>query len=111
MHTQVARPSFYAQLLHEHTVLTSLAGCSGVLEAVALLGEDDGGPAILMRPIGAALSLEVIHEQPRFHKAVPLLVEVLQRCHELGWVHRDLRPDNLVLMDKQPDVEVVIIDW
>jgi serine/threonine protein kinase len=38
------------------------------------------------------------------------ILEVLQYCHERDWIHRDIKPDNIILRDGSPR-EPVIIDF
>jgi hypothetical protein len=39
------------------------------------------------------------------------LVDDLQKLHQLGLVHRDVRPDNLVYVNRQNSDRLVLIDW
>ncbi len=38
------------------------------------------------------------------------LLEVVQYCHERDWIHRDIKPDNIILLDDSP-AEPVIVDF
>jgi eukaryotic-like serine/threonine-protein kinase len=38
------------------------------------------------------------------------ILEVLQYCHERDWIHRDIKPDNIILRDGLPQ-EPVIVDF
>lgn len=53
----------------------------------------------LMRPLGTTLAADgVLLQHPHLYRALPPMVRALSKAHELGYVHRDLRLPNLLVV-------------
>ena len=93
----------------EKQVLLALqaGGCPGIPE---LLGELDGGQGLLLQPVGAPLDVDVLTKHPRLFEVVGQLVDTLEAAHRLGWLHCDIRADNL-LAKEVPACKLFIVDW
>jgi len=42
---------------------------------------------------------------------VKTMLEAIQHCHEKNIIHRDIKPENLVFKSKDPDSDMVLIDF
>ncbi len=67
-----------------------------------------------MAPLGRVLRAQTWHElsttSAPLHLLVGQLVEVLQSSHAKGIIHRDVRPNNIIITASQPP-HLFIIDW
>ena len=91
---------------YEHLVLLELAGCLCIPHVVAQLDNEHG---LLLQPVGMPLALHgTLTRHPLLFRGLLRLVQALRTAHEKGWLHRDLRPDNLVIVGED---RMFIIDW
>ena len=67
-----------------------------------LLGQQEN--ALLLRPV----CVDAVSCITAFH--ADQLLETLEAAHKAGWIHRDIRPANL-LVDPASANELIIIDW
>lgn len=96
-----------------------------VLEALAhqrcacmptLVGRLDG-PRVgyLLQPVGTALSVPwILDGYPQLFHSFAALVHTLQTVHGLGWVHRDVRLSNLLVVEDAQapgGVRLLLMDW
>lgn len=100
----------------EPDVLADLAeaGCTCVPTVVGRLDF----PAIghLLQPVGTMLRTHwELRKHPKLFKAIAPLVDTLRKAHERNWVHRDVRPSNLLLVAGTPGAahcaRVLLLDW
>jgi serine/threonine-protein kinase len=76
----------------------------------------DGAPYIVMELLdGANLTDTVEKGGPRTPRQVSMIVshvcKVLHRAHELGIVHRDIKPDNIFLSESDYELLVKVLDF
>jgi serine/threonine-protein kinase len=95
-------PEFMQRFRHEAAVARKLQHPNAV-RVDDLDSTEDGRPFIVMELLEGRSLREVVHEEGPL--AVPRALEIarqaalaLQAAHELGIVHRDVKPDNLLLV-------------
>jgi serine/threonine protein kinase len=109
---KVARTPFeVAQLRSEFAMLTTtLHGCTGIPQAIAC--DNDGHDTVLVEsPRGISLakySRENSCTRVQLESWACQLATILDRIHRRGVLHRDIKPDNIVLLD---DGCVILIDF
>lgn len=93
---------------HEEHVLQELAaGGGGCLPRI--MGRLDDNQGLLLAPVGMPLAAEgMLADHPQLFSGFGGLVHALRNAHEKGWVHRDVRPDNLLLVGQS---RLFLIDW
>ena len=119
---KVARsPGSAPTLQNEHDVLVRLsegATCGNIPRVAALL--PGTRPTLLLQPVGAMLTAELLREHERgvFDLLPRQLVAALRHCHDLSYVHRDVRPANIImstavagLAAHSPLLTFTLIDW
>lgn len=118
----MARPGFGNFILQEHSTLTSLSTCSSCLPTLdsSRSGAEHSPPFLLLRPIGAPLTTDLVLGGSWFAKALPDLVKELRLCHQAGFVHCDLRPENIMMvaaapagagLDDEERPRLILLDW
>jgi serine/threonine protein kinase len=105
-----ADPGQRRLLRHEFTVARSLDH-PGIIRVESL--STAGGPPHLVMELFPHANLRrqlaggVDALAPRLHRIVVEIAEALAHMHSRGWVHRDVKPDNVLAA---PDGEVKVID-
>ncbi|CAI5940523.1 unnamed protein product, partial [Closterium sp. NIES-64] len=51
------------------------------------------------------------YSEPQAAAVVATVARVLQQCHAAGVIHRDVKPENILLCTKQSDTDVKLIDF
>lgn len=105
--THVARNQ--ASLQHERLILQDLS-CFESPSIPRLVGYDDNNTYLVMEPVGELLTTELMQElslslllwMPK------QLVTALEYAHSKGYVHRDVRPANIIVSDMST---AILIDW
>jgi serine/threonine protein kinase len=114
MHPELLRkPDMDTRFMREACILESFTHPGGVrvFECGVL---PDGRPWMAMELVrGHAMSRDM-SEPMNPVQVVSILasvMEVLAAAHAVGLIHRDLKPDNLLLADDPEDYPVRVIDW
>ncbi|HLT40621.1 MAG TPA: protein kinase, partial [Enhygromyxa sp.] len=111
--TVVSSARVFGRLLHEHAMLTRLAGVPGVARVRAL--EQHGGHvAIVLEDPNFRSLAKVLAERERLPIEVALriglaLARVLEGIHANGVVHKDIKPQNLLV--DEACTQVVLLDF
>lgn len=113
---KIARPGMDEVLLREAIALT-LARGPGVTKLLGL-GRSDGRVTLLFtREKGVTLDRALVRADLSAAERLDLALEVLRslapalaRLHALGWAHRDVKPEN-ILVDVDGDRSVTLIDF
>mmetsp|Transcript_15453 Transcript_15453/g.22689 ORF Transcript_15453/g.22689 Transcript_15453/m.22689 type:complete len:540 (+) Transcript_15453:114-1733(+) len=65
--------------------------------------------ALIITPLGTSVLPCTVHTyiSPRM---IVTLLEVIQSVHNRGWIHRDIKPDN-IYFDKDDTTRIVLNDW
>lgn len=107
------------RLVREHRVMKQLAGTAAV-RARGLASTPDGEVCLVMELLSGEDLDDVLAKEERFGDRMSLgrmrrllepLVETLERAHDLGITHRDLKPGNIYVMDGESDPGVRLIDF
>ena len=82
----------------------------------ALLHSDHQPVTLITQPVGQALTAELLteHEHLAFTELPQQVIAALRYSHRLGYVHRDVRPANLILTSSStepPSLHFHLIDW
>jgi serine/threonine protein kinase len=95
---------------HEQRVLQELAAAGGGCPCIPrIMGLLDNNKGLLLGPVGKPLAAEgMLTAHPQLFNGFGGLVHALYTAHGLGWVHRDVRPDNLVLVGGS---SLYLVDW
>jgi serine/threonine-protein kinase len=77
---------------------------------------EDGRPIIVMEYIEGQSLKKLIQEQgalpvPRVCSIIKQAAAALEAAHELGMVHRDIKPDNIVLVESPQGETVKVLDF
>ena len=77
---------------------------------------EDGRPFIVMEYIEGQSLKKLIQEQgalpvPRVCSIVKQVAAALEASHQLGMVHRDVKPENIVLIETSPGEQVKVLDF
>jgi serine/threonine protein kinase len=63
---------------------------------------------------GQTLQKHVDERRPSLDEAVGItlsLVDIIDRCHRFGLIHRDIKPDNVMLLQSPDGYTVKLIDF
>jgi serine/threonine protein kinase len=107
------KPSAEARFALESAVLAELRhpGVPAILDVGRC---DDGRPYLVMELVqGVTLAEALSRAQPTRSAAFAILeqlCEVLAAAHRCGVVHRDLKPDNVILLEIDEPI-VKLVDW
>ena len=114
----------HAELRHQPGMATRVVQEAAILEDVRHPGIvrvydcdllPDHRPWIAMELVqGETLAARILHDTLSAHEVAKLLVgvaDVLAATHARGVVHRDLKPDNLILTPDDRDYPLRLIDW
>jgi serine/threonine protein kinase len=103
-------PTGQKELLNEHQILNTLGGCVGVPRVVAWSNQ----LAILVTtPLGQTIKSYVSGMSRDQRRALTVtwsrqLCTILRAVHERGFIHRDIKPDNIVVV---PQGTLRVIDF
>jgi serine/threonine-protein kinase len=105
---------FKTRFLREARILGQLDHPNAV--QVYDFGEYEGKPYFVMefvegRTLGDALHSEGPLGEHRVHRIAHQLLAALQKAHELGLVHRDLKPGNIMLVGEREAERVKVVDF
>ena len=103
----LGRPGFVGRFLREARLLARVRhpGVVAVFDA----GEEDGVPFLVMELIeGGPLTARLPLPVGEALRVVIAAAEALAAAHEVGVVHRDVKPDNLLV---EPGGRVVLVDF
>lgn len=74
----------------------------------------DGAPYMVMELVRGRQLSQLRADEVSFDRAMALMLRVLralEHAHERAVVHRDLKPDNIMLVDREGEDEVKILDF
>lgn len=114
MHPELLRkPDMDTRFLREACILESFTHPGGVrvFECGVL---PDGRPWMAMELVRGHAMSQDMHTPMNPALVVSILasvMEVLAAAHAVGLIHRDLKPDNLLLAEDAEDYPVRVIDW
>jgi len=100
---KIVKPEFREAWNTEQKILTALAQHTSA-SVPQLLDVDDNSLALLMAPKGYTLQEAFVPTST----VVKQLIDVLQMLHGCNWIHRDIRPANLLL---KADKTLLLVDY
>ena len=105
-------------LEHERQVLQELSASSSVPQVAGFESNSDSeaqsNAHLVLSPVGELISTEMIqrYNLNLFSWMPTQPVAVLEYAHQKGYVHRDVRPANIIVSDLSlPQPQAVLIDW
>ncbi len=108
---QPASPRDIALMRREWSLLDKLAHVPGVISAHTLI-ENDGNAALVMDDGGQRLTPNALRDShgqldiDRFFSTAIRVIDIVDAVHEAGFIHKDLKPDNLLIQQDQQDQQV-----
>jgi Protein kinase domain len=114
-HTVDPKCRFVLKVMHgQASVANEIAVLKRFRDAVCphlpeIVWTPSGNRELGIVPVGMPINFR--EPQTTSRKIVQCLIDGLKFLHELGIVHRDIRPSNLILDYDKPTVNVVIIDY
>ena len=105
----------YPQLAYEHRVYNLLKDVPGIPNTIGEVGTHRNYKYLAMDFFDTDLQREFRLSKYKFEPSfvryvIKSVVEILERIHSLGLIHRDLKPGNM-MYDKQNDQISVCGDW
>lgn len=103
LHSQFAEdPQFINRFVKEAQAIAKLKGCPQIVEVFDMTQTDDGQLILVMEympggDLGALLESEGRLDLPRAVSYARQIAEGLKAVHALGFVHRDVKPQNVLL--------------
>eukprot|EP00475_Leptophrys_vorax_P036450 TRINITY_DN6166_c0_g2_i1.p1 TRINITY_DN6166_c0_g2~~TRINITY_DN6166_c0_g2_i1.p1 ORF type:complete len:262 (-),score=15.70 TRINITY_DN6166_c0_g2_i1:74-859(-) len=99
----------------EVAVMDALRGCEQAVQLRATYEDEDYVHLVMDLCEGGEL-WERLKARQRYSEeeaseVLRVLVSLLRRCHECGVMHRDVKPENLLLRAADNDVDVCVIDF
>jgi predicted Ser/Thr protein kinase len=103
-------PTGQKELLNEHQILNTLGGCVGVPRVVAWSNQLS---ILVTTPLGQTIKSYVSGMSRDQRRALTVtwsrqLCTILRAVHERGFIHRDIKPDNIVVV---PQGTLCVIDF
>jgi serine/threonine-protein kinase len=115
-HKSVLGPEFTCEMFLREARVVHLVEHPGVVDVFAT-GSYDGRPYLAMeRLIGSTLGARMDSKPLHRREAIGVLIElceILEAAHQVGVVHRDLKLDNVFLLDTPGEGgrHVKLLDW
>ena len=113
-HSQERRERIIASVRNEYAVAVTLPDNVGIANVRGLLSDPDGTLFIVQDLIKGSSLAKLYKPEPAPARILPLLsqvTDVLATLHANGVVHRDLKPDNVMVRRGPQGEEAVLIDF
>ena len=100
-------------LSHEFRIIQDLCGCMNIPVAIGILPSLDNREALILEPVGELISAAMLdeHSLDIFCWFPMNIIAALKHCHAKGYVHRDVRTANIILVQEKSSTIAVLIDW
>ena len=112
-----SRPEIVQQFRTEGAASIRFTNQSRYFVSTQTVGLDDGHPYIVMQLVRYPTlrnRLDASGGRLGTEEALPVLMEIasgLADLHSLGYIHRDLKPDNVFIRQQASDVHVMLVDF
>jgi hypothetical protein len=113
-HSKEQRERIIASVRNEYAVAVTLPENVGIANVRGLLSDPDGTLFIVQDLIKGSSLAKLYKPEPAPARILPLLsqvADVLATLHANGVVHRDLKPDNVMVRRGRQGEEAVLIDF
>jgi hypothetical protein len=113
-HSKERREQIIASVRNEYAVAVTLPENVGIANVRGLLSDPDGTLFIVQDLIKGSSLTKLYKPEPAPARILPLLsqvADVLATLHVNGVVHRDLKPDNVMIRRGRQGEEAVLIDF
>ena len=112
-----SRPEIVQQFRTEGAASIRFTNQSRYFVSTQTVGLDDGHPYIVMQLVRYPTlrnRLDASAGRLGIEEALPVLMEIasgLAELHSLGYIHRDLKPDNVFIRQQASGVHVMLVDF
>ena len=114
-----ANEEYSVRLVREHRVMTLLVGTAAV-RVRGLATSPDGAVCVVMELLRGQDLDDLLADLERGRRRISIsrllevlapVVDTLERAHELGVIHRDIKPGNIYVLDSEGPADVRLIDF
>ena len=114
-----ANEEYSVRLVREHRVMTLLVGTAAV-RVRGLATSPDGAVCVVMELLRGQDLDDLLADLERGRRRISIsrllevlapVVDTLEKAHELGVIHRDIKPGNIYVLDSDGPADVRLIDF
>jgi serine/threonine protein kinase len=116
MDAELARDPLFRKRFEQEALLTRKLQHANVVRVDDIDETEDGRPFMVMESVEGKTLKKVIQEEgplpaPRACAIAMQVASALDAAHELGMIHRDIKPDNIVLMQTPSGERAKVLEF